>query len=91
MIKFDKPENFNGTEIRAELNAIGVQITDSYESVLIDNNGDLWLEIDPKDEAKAKPIVDAHNGTTVAPEPTIEQKLASVGLNLGDLKAALGL
>lgn len=25
------------------------------------------------------------------PEPTIEQKLASVGLSLGDLKTALGL
>jgi hypothetical protein len=25
------------------------------------------------------------------PEPTVEEKLASVGLNLGDLKTALGL
>lgn len=27
----------------------------------------------------------------VAPEPTIEEKLASVGLSLSDLKSALGL
>jgi hypothetical protein len=88
MIKFNKPANLNGAELLAELNAAGIVIT---ERPVIDGNGDFWLEIDPKDEAKAKPIVDAHNGTTVAPEPTIEQKLASVGLNLGDLKAALGL
>jgi hypothetical protein len=91
MIKFNKPENFNGREIRAQLNTAGVKIIDSSESVLIDNNGDLWLEIDPQDEAKAKPIVVAHNGTTVTPEPTIERKLSSVGLNLEDLKEALGL
>jgi Fic family protein len=57
----------------------------------IDGNGDFWLDVDAKDEAKAKPIVDAHNGTTVAPEPTITQKLASVGLSIDDLKIALGL
>ena len=91
MIKFDKPQNFNGREIRAELNAAGVKIIDSSESVLIDNNGDLWLDIAEVDKAKAIPILAAHNGTIVAPEPTIEQKLASVGLNVEDLKTALGL
>ena len=88
MIKFDKPENLNGTELKAELNAAGVKIVNSP---LIDGNGDFWLDIAAKDEAKAKPIVAAHNGTTVAPELTVEQKLATVGLNLGDLKTALGL
>jgi Fic family protein len=57
----------------------------------IDGNGDFWLDIDPADEAKAAAVVAAHNGTIVAPEPTIEQKLSSVGLSLPDLKAALGL
>ena len=88
MIKFDKPENLNGTELLAELNAAGIKIT---ESPSIDGNGDFWLDIASKDEAKAKPIVAAHNGTTVKAEKTIEQKLASVGLDLGDLKTALGL
>lgn len=88
MIKFNKPVNLNGTELKAELNAAGVKIVNSP---LIDEYGDFWLDIAEKDEAKAKPIVAAHNGTTTAAELTIEQKLASVGLNLGDLKTALGL
>jgi hypothetical protein len=91
MIKFNKPQNFNGREIRAELNAAGVEIIDSSESVLIDNNGDLWLDIAEAHKAKAATIVAIHNGTTIAPDLTIDQKLASVGLNVEDLKTALGL
>ena len=88
MIKFNKPQNINGTELLAELNAAGIKIT---EPPLIDGNGDFYLDVATKDKAKAEAIVDKHNGTTVAPELTVEQKLNSVGLNLGDLKAALGL
>jgi hypothetical protein len=88
MIKFDKPTNLNGTELLAELNASGINIS---EPPLIDSNGDFWLDIANQDEVKATPIVAAHNGTTVAPEPTVAQKLASVGLSVEDLKAALGL
>ena len=90
MIKFDKPINLNGTELRQELNAIGVVITDRPSSVKVDN-GDLWLDIAVKDKTKAQAIVDAHNGTTVPPKPTVADKLQSVGLNVEDLKAALGL
>ena len=88
MIQFTKPANLNGTELLAELNAGGVVIT---QSPVIDGAGDFWLDIEEADKAKATPIVAAHNGTTVAPEQTIEDKLASVGLSLPDLKAALGL
>ena len=88
MIKFNKPTNLNGTELLAELNAGGLNIS---EPPSIDGNGDFWLNIAEKDEAKAKPIVAAHNGTTVAPEPTVAQKLESVGLSVEDLKSALGL
>jgi hypothetical protein len=88
MIQFTKPENLNGAELLAELNAGGVAIT---EPPSIDGNGDLWLDIAQADKAKATSIVAAHNGTTVAPEPTIEDKLSSVGLSVSDLKAALGL
>jgi hypothetical protein len=88
MIKFNKPENLNGAELINELATAKIKVTGNP---MIDGNGEFWLDIDPKDEAKAKPIVAAHNGTTVAPEPTITQKLASVGLTIDDLKAALGL
>jgi len=88
MIQFTKPTNLNGAELLRELNAGGVSIT---QSPLIDAEGKFWLDIAEADKAKATPIIAAHNGTTVAPEPTIADKLASVGLSVADLKAALGL
>jgi hypothetical protein len=49
------------------------------------------IRVETDNEVEAAKIIAAHNGTTVAPEPTVEDKLASVGLNLTDLKTALGL
>jgi hypothetical protein len=86
MIKFNKPANLNGAELLAELKAGGVVVTGLP---LIDENGEFWLDIKEADETKATPIVAAHNGTLVAPEPTIAEKLASVGLSIEELKAAL--
>lgn len=86
MIKFNKPTNLNGAELLAELKAGGVVVA-SLPS--IDENGEFWLDIKSTDTAKATPIVAAHDGTTVAPEPTIAEKLASVGLSIEELKAAL--
>lgn len=91
MIKFDKPTNLNGRELRQELRDAGIGISDSNKSVIIEGDGYLYLDIASSDETKAAAVVANHNGTTVAPEPTIEDKLASVGLNLYDLKAALGI
>jgi hypothetical protein len=90
MIKLNKPINLNGTELRQELRNANVDISDDNLSVR-EISGDLYLDIKPADEAKAQAVVAAHNGTTIAPESTIEDKLASVGLNLTDLKTALGL
>jgi hypothetical protein len=88
MIQFTKPINLNGAELLAELNAVGVAI---IEPPVLDGSGILWLDIKPADEAKAATVVSAHNGTIVAPEPTIADKLANVGLSVPDLKTALGL
>ena len=85
MKTFPKPENLNGTELMAELAAVGIAI----DKVLDFSNGTIGFETD--NESAAAKVVAAHNGTTVAPEPTIEDKLASVGLTLPDLKTALGL
>ena len=86
MIQFTKPTNLNGAELLAELNAAGIAIENSPS---IDGDGNFWLDIAKTDEAKAKPIVAAHNGTIIPPEPTVADKLASVGLSIEDLKAAL--
>jgi hypothetical protein len=86
MIQFTKPENLNGAELIAELTAVGVAIN---EPPFIDGNGDFWLNIKVEDEAKAASIVATHNGTIIAPEPSIADKLASVGLSIEELKTAL--
>lgn len=91
MIQFDKPTNLNGSQLLDELAAIGVILDKLEQAPLIDGNNDFWLDVKPADQAKAAAVVEAHNGTTVAPELTIEDKLASVGLNLTDLKSALGI
>lgn len=88
MITFKKPANLNGTELLAELKSAGVDVVGLP---IDDAQGNLLLNIDEANEAKAKNVVAAHNGTIVAPEPTINDKLASVGLTIDDLKSALGL
>lgn len=42
------------------------------------------------DQAEANDLIANHNPSKPA-EPTVEEKLESVGLNLNDLKTALGL
>ncbi len=88
MIKFEKPVNLNGAELIAELKSASVEISNSPE---IDGNGDFWLDISQSDKAKAEAVLNKHNGTLTGKPLTIEQKLESVGLNLEDLKSALGL
>ena len=90
MIKFNKPEKLNGDQLRQELKSNGVILPDSLSDLFDDGAGGLWLDIADKDGAKAKTVINAHIAKPT-PEPTVEEKLASVGLNLDDLKAALGL
>jgi hypothetical protein len=82
---FDKPKNLNGAELKEELAAIGIIVDKVFDFA----DGTIGFETD--NESAATVVVAAHNGTTIAPEPTIEEKLASVGLNLSDLKSALGI
>jgi hypothetical protein len=85
MKTFTKPENLNGAELITELAAVGIIVDKVFD------NADGTIGFNTNNESAAATVVAAHNGTTVAPEPTIEDKLASVGLNLSDLKTALGL
>lgn len=99
MITFPKPVNLNGAELIDELLAAGVRIADSdlpkrhkNKKPPYDNlDGTISLDINPADEAKAAAVIAAHDGNTIPTEATIEEKLASAGVNLDDLKAALGL
>lgn len=85
MKTFNKPSNLNGAELKEELAAVGIIV----ENIV--DYADGTIGFDTNEEAKAASIVAKHNGNVVAPEPTIEDKLASVGLSLSDLKSALGL
>ena len=80
---FTKPENLNGTELMAELAKVGIAVDKVFDFA----NGTIGFETD--NESAAAAVVAAHNGTTVAPEPTIADKLTSVGLSLDELKAAI--
>jgi hypothetical protein len=91
MIQFEKPNNLNGAELLAELLAIGIVLDPIEQAPVIDGNGQLWLDVQNKDKDKVQKVLDAHNGTLIAPEASVNDKLASVGLSLNDLKAALGL
>ena len=84
MTTYPKPENLNGAELIAELAAVGVVVDK------VQDNGDNTITVET-DDKKAAAIIANHNGTTVAPELTIQEKLQSVGLNIDDLKAALGI
>jgi hypothetical protein len=88
MIKVTRPTNLNGAELVEELKAKGVLISNPP---MVDGNGDLFLDIAQKDLVKAEEVLSTHNGTQIAPAPTVAQKLQSVGLSLDELKAALGL
>lgn len=89
MISFDLPANFNGEQFCKELKNAGINLNHK-EDMYATTDGVLWLDIETKDTQKAQDVLNAHIPQTLA-EPTIAEKLASVGLDLDDLKAALGL
>lgn len=85
MKTFTKPQNLNGAELKTELAAVGIIVEEIFDFV----DGNIGFETD--NEFAAAAVVAAHNGTTVAPEPTIADKLAAAGLTVEELKEALGL
>jgi hypothetical protein len=89
MIQFQKPVNLNGDELLDELAAVGIVLDKNKQCPTIDADGIMWLDINESDKTKAEAVVAAHNGNTISPESTIADKLASVGLSLDELKAAI--
>lgn len=88
MIDFIKPVNLNGAELREELRQAKIDISDNPLAISVTGNI-LSLDIKDKDKDVAERVVAIHNGTVTPPVPSIEQKLAFVGLTLDELKAAL--
>jgi len=77
--EFDIPKELNGAQLKAELSCTEVYIRD--DKLVI--GGSLT-------QAQAAAGIKAHK--PIAPkEPTLDEKLASVGLSVADLKSALGL
>jgi len=91
MIKFDKPQNLNGSELIDELKAVGI-IINAETSPFIDGNGNFWLDISKADKAKAEPIVAAHNGTTTVLEILAQRQaiLDRLGLSQEEANILLG-
>lgn len=74
--------------IPSELNGDQLQIETGAESVRV--VGDELLIVSDKSKAAIAAIVAAHVPVPPA-QPTVAEKLASVGLSIDDLKAALGV
>jgi hypothetical protein len=92
MIKLTKPTNLNGSELRDELNAGGVAISDAFSAVSIDGNGELWLDIKATDKTKAEAILATHNGTVIALDNSAAKAalLARLGITADEAKLLLG-
>ena len=78
-LTFPIPAQLNGEQLCKELNAKLVYI-----------HGDLLYIVGDLTQAQAAAGIAAHKPIPI-PEPTIADKLASVGLSVTDLKEALGL
>jgi len=88
MVKITRPTNLNGAELLKELAAAKIVVSGMPT---MDGNGELWIDVAEADAAKAEAVALKHNGTIEPAQLSIEEKLASVGLSIGDLKTALGL
>ena len=77
--EFPIPAELNGEQLKAELNCDEVYIRDQVLVI----GGDVT-------EAQVKAAIAAHKPIYPS-EPTVAQKLASVGLSVDDLKVALGI
>jgi hypothetical protein len=77
--EFTIPADLNGEQLKAELNCAEVYIRDNVLII----GGTLT-------QKQAADGLAAHKPIPVQP-PTVAEKLASVGLSIDDLKAALGV
>lgn len=91
MLKFKTPEKLNGSQLLDELADIGIVLNKQTQAPVVDGNGDLFLDVKDKDKSKVEEIVAIHIGVDAPILISLEEKLASIGLNVNDLKVVLGL
>lgn len=91
MSSFRKPLSLNGAQLRDELRAAGVVISDDINAVIDSSDGFIQLDIKKADESKAEAVVSSHVGVDSVIELSLDEKLASVGLSIQELKTALGI
>jgi hypothetical protein len=84
-MNFTKPQALNGKQLKDELKVQGIIV----EVIEDDGQGQISFDVEKPKEGLAASIVAAHVG--IDKEPTIADKLESVGVSIDDLKAALGL
>ena len=91
MIKFDRPINLNGAELRDELRAAQIIVTDDTNFLQDDGQGNLFIGISASYKDKAAEVVAAHNGTTVAPDRSADKAalLAKLGITADEAKLLL--
>jgi len=89
MIFVDLTKNINGEILKEELAAAGLE-TDIVIFTFPEGNKIEMNGLSESDRKLAESIYKAHNPPAPT-EPTIADKLASVGLSIDDLKAALGV
>lgn len=83
MEQFTKPIKLNGAQLVKELNDAGISATEC----LINGNNEFFIDVPANKKTAAIAIVNAHIG--IDTQPTLADKLASVGLSIDELKAAL--
>lgn len=84
LIQFNEPNPLNAIQLIQELKAAGINV---QGNPIQDADGTFWLNLDESKQSAAAAIVAAHVGVDTV--PTVADKLASVGLSIEDLKAAL--
>jgi hypothetical protein len=84
-MNFVKPEALNGAQLMDELKTQGIIV----EKIEDNGKGQISFDVAKDKESIASSIVAAHVG--IDKEPTVLEKLQSVGISIDDLKVALGL
>jgi hypothetical protein len=84
-MNFTKPQALNGAQLKDELQAQGITVAGLED----DGQGQISFNVEKAKEGLAASIVAAHVG--IDKEPTVTEKLESVGVSIDDLKVALGL